>query len=85
MRSRYARVSPQPLAHIFAWHLAHRMRHVREACAIEPRTDAVMERRARERQRARHRRVEDEAAERRHRVHARTVGADELQVDGPCR
>ena len=70
-----------PLTQALAWHEAHRTRHVREARAIELRTNAAVKRGAREGQRARLGRVKDEAAERRHRVRARAVRADELQVD----
>ena len=53
-------------------------RHVREARAIELRANAAVERRSRERHRSRLGRVENEAAERRHRMRAGAVGADEL-------
>ena len=75
---------PQPLAHALARHETHRARHVGEVRAVELRTDAMVERRARERKRASLGRVEDEPAERRHRVRARAIAAHELQVDGLC-
>jgi hypothetical protein len=54
---------------------------MREARAVEPRTDTVVERRARQRQRTRFGRVEDEASERRNCVRASAIRTDELQVD----
>ena len=54
-----------------------------KACAIELRPNAVVERRARERQGAclGRMRIEDAATERCHRMCAGTIAADELQVD----
>ena len=69
---------PQPLTQALAWHEAHRTRHVREARAVQLRANAAVERRSRERHRSRLGRVENEAAERRHRMRAGAVGADEL-------
>ena len=56
--------------------------YVRESGAIEVRAHAPVERGARERQRTLLGRVEDEVAERRHRVRAGAIGPDELEVDG---
>jgi len=55
---------------------------VREACTVELHANAVIERRARERQCPRLGCIKNEAAECRHRVRARAIGSDELQVDG---
>ena len=74
-RSRLRRLLPG------SWHKAYCARHMREARAVEVRTDAAIKRLTRERQRTRLGRVEDEAAERRHRVRAGAIRADELQVD----
>ena len=64
-RVRYLCLPPQPLAQAVTWHEAHCARHVREARTVELCADAAVERRAREWQRTRLGRVEDEAAERR--------------------
>ena len=80
-RVRYLCLPPQPLAQALTWHKAYCARHMREARAVEVRTDAAIKRLTRERQRTRLGRVEDEAAERRHRVRAGAIRADELQVD----
>ena len=69
------------LAHTLTWHELHRACHMREVRAIELRSDAVVERRTRERKCTRLGSVEDEPAECRHCMGASTVGADELQVD----
>jgi len=53
---------------------------MREACTIEVCTHTAVERRVRERQRMRLCCVKNVAAQRRHRVRASAVGADELQV-----
>ena len=72
----------QPLAHALARHQPRGACYVRESGAIEVRAHAPVERGARERQRTLLGRVEDEVAERRHRVRAGAIGPDELEVDG---